>query len=199
MTGSAPSANGSAAAAAGRLLPLLTTRLRLEPLRLDDAAAMLAYRSNPEVARYQGWVPTSVEEVEAFLRKQLDAQLGRRETWTQLAIRPREDQTLLGDLGLHFTANRDEAELGVTIAPAHQRKGYAAEALRAALGLLFGPLAQHRVFGSVDPRNVASSRLLEALGMRREAHFRQSLWFRGEWVDDVIYALLSEEWTKPTR
>lgn len=176
------------------MLPLLTSRLRIEPLRLDDAAAMFAYRSNAEVARYQGWIPTSVEEVEAFLRKQLDAELGRRDSWTQLAIRPREEQTLLGDLGLHFTANKDEAELGVSIAPPHQKKGYAAEALRAALELLFGPLAQHRVFGSVDPRNAASVRLLEALGMRREAHFRQSLWFRGEWVDDVIYALLAEEW-----
>ncbi len=62
------------------------------------------------------------------------------------------------------------------------------------LGYLFGPTGQHRVFGSVDPRNTASVRLLESVGMRREAHFRESLWHKGEWVDDVIFAMLQTEW-----
>jgi RimJ/RimL family protein N-acetyltransferase len=50
------------------------------------------------------------------------------------------------------------------------------------------------VFASVDPRNHASIALLRRVGMRQEAHFRQSLWWRGEWVDDVIFAVLQSEW-----
>lgn len=177
-------------------LPLLTDRLRLDVLRVGDAPAMFAYRSDPEVGRYQGWIPASVDEVVTFIEGNAKVTLGQRDSWFQLAIRPHNADTLLGDLGLHFTANHEEAELGITIAPAHQGQGYAAEALRAALALLFGPLVQHRVFGSVDPRNTASVRLLESIGMRREAHFRQSLFFRGEWVDDVIFALLRDEWAE---
>lgn len=175
-------------------LPLLTDRLRLDALRVVDAAAMFAYRSDPAVSRYQGWIPASIDEVAAFIERNTKVTLGQRDTWFQLAIRPHDAHTLLGDLGLHFTASHQEAELGISIAPAQQGRGYATEVLRAALALLFGPLGQHRVFGSVDPRNTESVRLLESIGMRREAHFRQSLFFRGEWVDDVVFALLRDEW-----
>ena len=55
-------------------------------------------------------------------------------------------------------------------------------------------LGQNRVFGSVDPNNVSSVKLLQRVGMRQEAHFVKSLWFKGEWVDDVIFAILASEW-----
>ena len=58
------------------------------------------------------------------------------------------------------------------------------------IGHFLGPLGKHRVFASADPRNARSLALLERVGMRREAHFRESLWFKGEWVDDVVYAIL---------
>jgi len=173
---------------------LITGRLVLDPLRVDDAETMFKYRSDPDVGRYQGWTPRTVDEVVAFIRSNATVTPGQRDTWSQLAIRFRGTTTLIGDLGLHFTSNKDEAEIGVTIAPQHQGRGYATETLRAALDYLFGPMAQHRVFGSVDPRNAASVRLLESIGMRREAHFRQSLWFKGEWVDDVVFAMLRAEW-----
>ena len=85
-------------------------------------------------------------------------------------------------------------ELGITLDPARQGRGYAAEAMRALLGFAFERLRAHRVRCSTDPRNRACVRLLEGLGMRREAHFRESLWFKGEWADDLIYAMLEREW-----
>lgn len=173
---------------------LVTDRLLIGPLSAADAEAMFAYRSDPEVGRYQGWMPATIDEVGAFIRENAKVAPGQRGSWMQLAIRLRDANTLVGDIGLHFTANREEAEFGVTVAPAQQGQGYATEAVKAALAYLFGPLAQHRVFASADPRNTASVRLLETIGMRHEAHFRQSLWFRGEWVDDVMYALLRTEW-----
>lgn len=62
------------------------------------------------------------------------------------------------------------------------------------IGYLLGPVQKHRVFASVDPRNTRSLALLERVGMRQEAHFRESLWFKGEWVDDVVFAILAAEW-----
>lgn len=91
-------------------LPLLTDRLRLDALRVEDAPAMFAYRSDPEVGRYQGWIPADIDEVVTFIERNAEVTLGQRDTWFQLAIRPREADTLLGDLGLHFTANHQEAE-----------------------------------------------------------------------------------------
>lgn len=82
----------------------------------------------------------------------------------------------------------------MTIAQEFQRRGFAAEALSLLLNALFVDLGKHRVFASIDPRNVASQGLVEHLGMRKEAHMVKSLWFKGEWVDDVVYAILAEEW-----
>jgi RimJ/RimL family protein N-acetyltransferase len=55
-------------------------------------------------------------------------------------------------------------------------------------------LSVHRVFASIDPGNTASIELFELLGMRQEGHFRESLWFKGEWADDVIFAMLQADW-----
>jgi RimJ/RimL family protein N-acetyltransferase len=102
---------------------------------------------------------------------------------------------LIGDCGFRVVeSDPAQTEVGLTLAPEFQGKGYATEALRALLNYLFTALKKHRAFGSIDPRNVSSIKLQERVGMRKEAHFVKSLWFRGEWVDDVIYALLAEEW-----
>ena len=114
-------------------------------------------------------------------------------TWWQRAIRLRETGELIGDLGLHFI---DDAtvEVGVSLAPVHQRHGYAREALEVMLDFVFGGLHKHRVVASIDPRNLACARLLEGLGMRREGHFRESVRSGDGWVDDAVFAMLELEW-----
>lgn len=176
-------------------LPLQTPRLRLRPLESGDAAAMFAYRALPEVTRFQCWAPADEAEIGRFIAEQRRLRPDTPGTWYQLAICRRDDGLLIGDCGLHFQLEADwQAEVGITVAPAYQRSGYAAEALAAVIGFLFGGLGKHRVFASVDPRNQASIGLLERLGLRREAWFRQSLPFKGGWADDVVYAVLADEW-----
>lgn len=82
--------------------------------------------------------------------------------------------------------------------PAFQGRGLATEAVVGLLDCLFVRLGKHRVVASVDPRNLASVRLLKRLGMREEAHFRESLLFKGDWVDDAVFAILASEWTTRT-
>lgn len=174
-------------------MELLTPRLRLDALRRSDAAALFAYRADPVVNRYQGWRPGTLDEVVQFIERQQSTAFGAPGNWCQLALRQRDDDALIGDLGLHFV-DADTLELGITLAPANQSHGFAAEAMRAALTLAFDTLGRHRVFASVDPRNLACVRLLERLGLRREAWFRES-WRDGEgFADDVVYALLAREW-----
>ena len=112
-----------------------------------------------------------------------------------MAIREKESGTLVGDIGLHFLSDPPrQMEIGYTLSPEHRGKGYGTEAVRAAIDFCFRTLDKHRVHASVDPRNTASMALLERLGLRKEGHFRQSLWWKGQWVDNVIYAILASEW-----
>jgi RimJ/RimL family protein N-acetyltransferase len=172
-----------------------TARLRLDVLHESDAGTLFQYRSDPSVALYQGWCPASRDEALDFIRSQQQISLDVPDSWLQLAIRAAGDGTLIGDLGLHLPSDADGSyEFGVTIAPAYQGKGYAREAVQALLDFVFRTLGAHRVHASIDPRNVASAALLRSLGMRQEAHFRESFKMRGEWVDDVIFALLAREW-----
>jgi len=171
-----------------------TPRLRLEPLRADDAAELFAYRSDPVVARYQGWKPATVGEVARFIAEQAARVFGNA-GWYQLAIRARGDGALIGDLGIRFPDDTSEAiEFGVTLKPAAQGQGHAREALAAVVDRAFGAWGYRRLACSVDPRNLASVALCRALGFRQEAHHVESLWFRGEWVDDLVFALLAREW-----
>jgi RimJ/RimL family protein N-acetyltransferase len=172
-----------------------TARLRLDRLVAADAPPLFAYRGDDAVARYQGWKPADLAAAEAFIAAQATQVFGTPDSWCQLAIRDKATGELLGDFGVHFPAStHDPIEFGLSMRPERQGHGYAREAMRAALTLAFGEWGYRRAVGSVDPRNVASLALLRSLGFRQEAHHVESYFFRGEWVDDVIFALLAREW-----
>jgi RimJ/RimL family protein N-acetyltransferase len=179
----------------GSPLDLVTPRLILRRLALPDCAAILAYRGLPEVARYQSWENPDLPSIRALIEQMIGLEPDTPGTWLQLGITLRESGNLIGDCGLHFPADEPrQAEFGITLSPAFQKRGYALEALKAVLAYFFATLGKHRVYASVDPENSASIALLERAGLHKEAHFRQSLWFKGRWVDDVIFAILEQEW-----
>jgi len=175
--------------------PQLTTpRLLLRPVQQTDAAAILQYRSDSEANQYQGWMPKSIDEVRAFIQKVAPA-INEPETWYQLVILDGTTGELVGDVGIHFIDPEGfQAEVGCTLSKHQQGKGYATEALTATIDYLFGSLNKRRILTSIDPRNTASIQLVERLNFRKEGHFKESIFFKGEWVDDVVYAMLSHEW-----
>ena len=171
-----------------------TERLVLRSLRASDAERVYAYRTDPEVARYQSWETLSLDEVRAFIAGEgaLDCE---QPGWHQLAIAERSTDRLVGDVGVHILeSDPRQVELGFTLAPDAQGQGYATEAVRAIVDHLFVARGKHRVIASTDPRNERSIALLRRLGFRLEAHHRDSMWFKGAWVDDLIFALLRREW-----
>jgi RimJ/RimL family protein N-acetyltransferase len=179
---------------------ILTDRLQINDLNPSDANALFNYRSDAKVALFQSWIPESVDDARAFIIRNVSIPFGQNNSWYQLAIRSMDADQLLGDLGVHFVADDGhQVEIGLTIAPAHQRQGFGTLAVVALLDYLFAVLNKHRVFASVDPRNEASLALLRSVGMRQEAHFRQSLFWKGEWVDDIVFGLLHSEWKKRSR
>jgi RimJ/RimL family protein N-acetyltransferase len=176
--------------------PIITERLVLRALAASDADAVQRYRADPEVSRYQDWPFLSVDELHAFLTRQHDLDLFALHDWFQIGITLRSTGELVGDFGLRARDNdRRQVELGIALAPSFRRRGLASEALIALLGFLFSQPDTHRIYCSVDPRNRPSLRLFEKHGMRREAHMIESLWINGEWVDDVVFAILRKEWS----
>jgi len=182
------------------VLPLSSPRLVLRRFTPDDLDPFLAYRNDPLVARFQGWEGCSRDEAAALIRAQSVQEPGVPGQWLQVAISPRATNHLVGDCGLKVHAHDPrQATLGVTLARPHQGLGYATETLSTLLNYVFGTMNLHRVIADTDPENVPSWRLLERLGMRREAHTRQSLWFKGRWADEYLYAILAEEWLSRER
>lgn len=177
------------------MLPLFAERLVLRRFAPADLEPFLAYRNDPDVARYQSWEGISRTEAEAFIRSQETQEPLTPGEWIQIAIARRESGVLLGDLGLYVQDPESrQATVGVTLARPHQGQGYASEALVCLLDHLFQQRHLHRVVADTDPRNVPAWMLLERLGMRREGHLRQSLRFKGQWVDEYLYAILGDEW-----
>ena len=175
---------------------ILTEKLRLRRLQPEDACTLYAYRSHPEIIRYQFWEPRSVEEVTSFINDMSTVEFNTV-GWYQIGIALQSGGSLIGDCGIHMLETDSRiAEIAITIAPASQSNGYATEALTAILSLLFGKLRKHRVFASVDPCNLPSMTLMERLGLRKEGQFVQSLWFKDRWADDVVFAMLASEWRR---
>jgi RimJ/RimL family protein N-acetyltransferase len=176
-------------------LELLSRRLHLRPLRPGDAASIWAYRSLPEVARFQSWESFTPDDAARLVADQAGVVPDTPGRWLQLAMVALESGAVIGDCGIHF--RRDDprqVELGITLAPAHQGRGLAAEALEGVLGYVFGALGKHRASAVTDAENHAAARLFGRLGFRREAHFVEHVWFKGAWGSEYLFALLGREW-----
>jgi len=177
-------------------IPLDTARLRLRAFTPADVDAVHAYQSLPEVARYQYWEPRSRDEVAVEVAKWAAAD-GTPEAPLSMvfAVTLKDGGALIGDMVLLFRDREaGQGEIGFSINPVHAGRGYATEAAVAVINLGFGHFNLHRIYGRCDARNERSWRLMERLGMRREAHFREHALFKGEWDEEFYYALLSREW-----
>jgi RimJ/RimL family protein N-acetyltransferase len=176
--------------------PRTTDRLSLRPATAEDADAMFAYRSLEPVARWMTQLPTDVESWRADFGKRSpyalmimldgapigDLFLKTEDAWAQSEVRDRARDVF--------------AEIGWCLAPEHEGHGYATEAVRDLLAIVFEGLGLRRVIAICFADNEPSWRLMERIGMRREAHHvRDNLHRDGGWYDGLTYALLAEEWS----
>jgi RimJ/RimL family protein N-acetyltransferase len=176
-------------------LPLLTDRLLLRDFVPDDWRAAHIYESDPQTVRYQSFGPFSEEQSRDYIARNLESIRARPRRLYDLAVVLREDDSLVGRCGLsQSAAEPDEAALWYILNRGYWRRGLMSEAARRLLRFGFEELGLRRVWADTDPRNAASIRLLEKLGMRREAHFRENVFVKGEWCDTLIYAILRREW-----
>ena len=172
-----------------------TERLVLREFREDDWPDMLIYWTDPRYRRYYPEVADVERAVRDLVGRFVAAQAERpRRAW-QLAIVDKTDGRLIGNCGVRVNdPERREGNIGYELNPRTWGRGYATEAARAILGFGFDELGLHRVWAECVADNTGSARVLEKLGMRREAHFREHQWHGGRWWDTLVYAVLQHEW-----
>lgn len=176
--------------------PLETERLLLRAFEDEDFDAVYGMRSLPEVARYTYWEP----QTETEAREALERRIGFRTLRTEgdvlaLAAVLKATGEVIGDVILEWVS-REHAlgEVGFIVHPDHQGHGYATEMTRPLLRIALEDVGLHRVIGRAEARNTASARVMEKLGMRREAHLVENEWVKGEWQSELVYAILDREW-----
>jgi RimJ/RimL family protein N-acetyltransferase len=181
--------------------PVRSERLQLRPLAESDVGDLVEYRSIPEVCRYVPFEPQNAAEVTIRLHGAWRQQtLDREGESITLGAELTESGKVIGDVMVRWlSAEHSCGEVGYVFNPAYAGRGYATEAAHAALHLAFDDLGLHRVVARVDARNTASARLLTRLGMRQEAYLRQNEWFKGEWTDEIDFALLADDWATRMR
>lgn len=176
-------------------LPIFTSRLALRRFGPPDFDAYRSYHSRPEVYRYLYRDPPSPEGLQARFEAIVEPRFENDGDVFQLAVARSDDDTVIGEVLLKLASKKAlQAEVGYILHPACAGRGFATEAAHAMIDLGFTHLGLHRIFARVDPLNVASVRVIERLGLRREAHFRQNDRFNDVWGDEFIYAVLRSEW-----
>lgn len=175
-------------------LPVLESeRIRLRPLRMDDAAEVFTMFSDARVTRYwsfQAW--TEPAQAEAWLAERIGWGPPSVYGW---AMADRASDAFIGTTALFsLSGPLHRAELGYSLMPARQGEGLATEAVRRALDFGFDVLGLERIEADVDPRNLPSLRTLENLGFRREGYLRQRWHVAGELQDSVLMGLLASDW-----
>ena len=177
--------------------PLGTERLLLRPFERSDLAALHEIHAAEKNALYLYNEARTREQVAELLeRKIAGASIRDEGDWLSAAAVRRDTGDLVCDVVLRWASEtHKQGEIGFVAHPAHHGHGYATEAARPLLEFAFETLELHRVVGRLEPRNIGSARVLEKLGMRREAHFVENEWIKGEWQSELVYAMLAREWT----
>ncbi|MFC3705699.1 GNAT family N-acetyltransferase [Devosia honganensis] len=177
-------------------LPVETSTLRLRPFENGDLDAVARYLTLPSVQRYVERPARYVEDVAsslAVMRKQLE--LHRPGDRLTLAMVRKADGMLIGHVSLRWSdATAGQGEVRFVIDPTFSGRGYLSEALRALFGIAFDHYHIHRLMVRCDGRSRHSAKLMQTLGMRIEAHYREHALFQGEWDEELHFAMLDREW-----
>jgi RimJ/RimL family protein N-acetyltransferase len=177
--------------------PIRTDRLVLRPFHDGDLDVLCEIHADEGVARWLYNEPRTRAQVVDLLKVKIaGAAVHAPGEWLCAAVETSETGELVGDVDLLWASERHRSgELGFIVHPQHHGNGYATEAARPLLDWAFGDLALHRVIGRTEARNAGSARVLEKLGMRREAELVENEWVKGEWQSELVYAILDREWS----
>lgn len=171
----------------------------MRELEADDWNAVYELESNPEIRRYQRGDPMSEEQSKECVARAIArrSEQPRRDYW--LAIILKTEDKLIGVCRVSISDFESlQGFIGYDVYRGYWNHGYATEAAKMVIAFGFSELSLHRISAQCNAENTASARVLEKCGMRLEGHFREHLFVKGKWRDDLEYAILEEEWRKGT-
>lgn len=172
-------------------IDLETDRLHIRKTKPEDIEDALEHRLDNEVSRYTS-DPMTREEAITFYDKRMLPWSGQENEWLSLTIILKETGKAIGELGFNYWSVKNQiGEFGYRLNSKYQGRGFAKEATEALIDELFNKHNVHKLMAVCDPRNTLSYRLMEKLGMVKEAHFEKQNYRRGEWVDEYVYSLLN--------
>ena len=177
------------------LTEIKTERLLLRAFVESDWEAVHAYSSDAEVCRFMDWGPNSTRETKEFIKRAMRSAKDKPRFSYDFAITRQTENVVLGAIGLilvGFPAN--QGTIGYVLGRTYWGHGIMPEAVKAIIGFGFDNLNLHRISASCDPNNVASFRVMEKAGMRREAYFVEDKFVKGKWRDTLCYSILAREW-----
>jgi ribosomal-protein-alanine N-acetyltransferase len=178
-------------------LPIVTERLVLRRYTHDDIPDVLEFASQPSVAKVTS---SRIQATEEGVRKYIDLQNSyqpfEEDRVFELAIERKEDGKVIGFLGL-ICEDYAQGEMGWALGVEYRGQGYATEAARALMDYGFNSLGLHRIHADTSTDNLASWKMMERLGMRREGLLRGAVYEEGRWVDRYVYGMLADEWRDP--
>ncbi|MFD7160315.1 GNAT family N-acetyltransferase [Kribbella sp. NPDC059898] len=177
-------------------LPIETDRLTLRRYVETDYDDLLKLQSNPDVTRFLLYDVRTPEQVkEALTGRLADVPMDTDGQALTVAVTLRDTGRHLGEVTLFLNSTEQRTgEIGYVFHPESHGHGYAAEASVELLRLGFEELGLHRIIARLDVRNTGSVKLLQRLGLRQEAHFVQNEYLKGEWTDELVFAMLYTEW-----
>jgi RimJ/RimL family protein N-acetyltransferase len=182
------------------MLALRGPRVVLREIQLDDVTDVVAYSADPRVHRFQPWGPDFTTEARVYVEHAVAAAHATPRSEYVFALTLPPETRLRGTVWLRVSnPAHGQAEVGYFLHPDVWGRGYATEAARLVVHLAFAELGVHRVIGTCDPRNAASARVLQKLGMRYEGRLRHTMRLRDGWRDSDVYSVLEHEWQHEQR
>lgn len=166
-------------------LPHRLNRLTFRTLRTSDLESFHSYRSDAAVARFQGWEPMAVSECTTYLTTHSIQCSHAPGTWRQLAVAEITTDSLVGDIGVWLSEDGKNAQVGLTIAPGFQGKGYASESLRGLSELLFSSTPVVEIRASTDARNLSCIAALKRAGFHETEKLRAE--YKGELCTEIVF------------
>lgn len=173
---------------------LKTDRLDIRPFSSEDIEDTYEIYSNMDVCEYlleDAW--TCESKSEEFNKKLNNNKLQEN---SQLNLAVLLNGKVIGDISIWYTGMKQTVEIGFVFNPNFCGRGYATESVKAVVKALFEKHNVHRIQANLDARNLSSAKLCSNVGMRREAHFIQDYWNKGEWTDSFVYGMLITDITK---
>lgn len=167
----------------------------LREFQFDDWKDIHEYASLERACTYQPWGPNNEEETKSYVQKIIDAAQEKPRTRFAFAVTMQGRSKVIGagEISIRDTRN-SSGEISYIVNPKYWGNGYATEAARLLTEIGFTKLNLHRIYATCDPRNIASSKVLEKVGMKYEGRMRDALLIRDGWRDSMLYSILENEW-----